>query len=151
MKDREKWDMRFMRLTDELASWSREKGKRVGAVIIDNENIICSTGFNGFPRGIDDSKDERHDRDSGAKHLWSTHAERNAIYNAARVGIPINGCRIYSSTFPCIECTKAIIQSGIKELITRNPNFNDPRWGEEFRFAQSMLAESNVEITIYKS
>jgi dCMP deaminase len=138
------WDVKFLELCEHIACWSKESGKKVGAVIVGPWNEIRSTGFNGFPRGIDDADLSRHDRDTGAKYLWSSHAERNAIFNAARVGIPLFGCGMYSNYFPCIECAKAIIQTGISRLVTRPPDLSDPKWGSEFEFSKMLFNESGV-------
>lgn len=142
----EKWDNRFMLLAHHIAEWSKERGHRVGAVIVDEHKEIRSTGFNGFPRGVNDDIEERHSKQSGAKYLWSSHAERNAIYNAARVGIPLQGCTIYIPWFPCVDCAKAIIQSGITELVAYKPDFEDKRWGECFVIALEMLEEAGVSV-----
>jgi dCMP deaminase len=140
------WDQRFMLLAHQIARWSKEKGRRVGAVIVGPDKEIRSTGFNGFPRGVHDDVEERHARDTGAKYLWSSHAERNAIYNAARIGVSVKGCVMYVPWFPCTECAKAIIQSGICEVVAYAPDFAEPRWGAEYKVAQVMFAEAAVAV-----
>ena len=142
------WDRRFMLLAHHLAGWSKERGRRVGAVVVGPDNEIRATGFNGFPRGVDEDVDARHSRESGAKYFWSCHAERNAIYNAARIGVPLKGCRLYVPWYPCRECAKAIIQSGIAEVVAYEPDFGDARWGAEFRQVQQMLAEAGVRVRL---
>ena len=107
-----------MLLAHQIAHWSKESGRRVGAVIVGPDKEIRSTGFNGFPRGVRDDIPERHSRETGAKYLWSSHAERNAIYNAARIGVSVKGCVMYVPWYPCVECAKAIIQSGICEVVS---------------------------------
>jgi hypothetical protein len=94
------WDQRFMMLAHQIAHWSKESGRRVGAVIVGPDKEIRSTGFNGFPRGVRDDIPERHSRETGAKYLWSSHAERNAIYNAARIGVSVKGCVMYVPWYP---------------------------------------------------
>jgi dCMP deaminase len=140
------WDARFMGLAHYIAGWSKERGRRVGAVIIGPDNEIRATGHNGFARGVNEDVASRHERLSGEKYFWSSHAERNAIYNAARVGIAINGCRMYVPWFPCGECAKAIIQSGISELVAYEPDLADERWGADFRRVQQMLDEAGVRV-----
>ena len=142
------WDQRFMLLAHHLAGWSKEKGRRVGAVIVGPDNEVRSTGFNGFPRGVRDDIEERHSRETGAKYVWSCHAEQNAIFNAARIGISLNGSRIYVPWFPCVECTKAIIQSGISELVAYAPDPADTRWTPQFSIASEMLKETNIKVRI---
>lgn len=141
-----KWDIRFMSLAHHIAKWSRERGRRVGAVIVGDDNEIRATGHNGFPRGVNDEIDHRHDRESGQKYFWSSHAEQNAIYNAARVGVPLKGCRIYVPWYPCGGCAKGIIQSGIVELIAYEPDFSEKKWGEDFRRVVEMFAEAGVRV-----
>ena len=141
-----KWDERFMLLAHEIAGWSKESGRRVGAIIVGPDKEIRATGFNGFPRGVNDDVADRHSRETGAKYLWSSHAERNAIYNAARVGVPLKGCTMYVPWFPCVECAKAIIQSGIEELVAYQPDMSDPKWGAEFGIVQQMLKEAGVNV-----
>jgi dCMP deaminase len=126
--------------------WSKETGRKVGAVIVGPDNEIRATGFNGFPRGVNDDAAERHSRETGEKYVWSVHAEVNAICNAARIGVPLKGCRMYLPLYPCAGCAKAVIQSGIEEIITSPPDFNDPKWSKEFRDAQTMFAEAGLRV-----
>jgi dCMP deaminase len=141
-----KWDERFMALAHHVADWSKERGRRVGAVIVGPDKEIRSTGFNGFPRGVNDDIEARHSRETGAKYVWSSHAERNAIYNAARIGVPLKGCVMYVPWFPCVDCAKAIIQSGIAEVVAYQPDLTDTRWGEEFAVVSDMLREAAVAV-----
>src|ERR1700760_3004859 len=143
-----KWDERFMLLAHHLATWSIEKGRRVGAVIVGPDHEIRSTGFNGLPRGVRDDLEERHSRITGAKYIWSCHAEQNAIFNAARVGVALKGCSIYVPWFPCVECTKAIIQSGITELVAYAPDRPNSNWAEDFSIADMMLKESGINVRL---
>jgi dCMP deaminase len=140
------WDERFMLLAHQIARWSKESGRRVGAVIVGPDKEIRSTGFNGFPRGVRDDIEARHSRETGAKYLWSSHAERNAIYNAARIGVSLKGCVMYVPWFPCVECAKAIIQSGISEVVAYEPDFAEPKWGVEFQVVQEMFGEAAIKV-----
>src|SRR4051812_9637750 len=144
----QKWDERFMLLAHHLATWSIEKGRRVGAVIVGPDQAIRSTGFNGLPRGVRDDLEERHSRITGAKYIWSCHAEQNAIFNAARVGVALKGCTIYVPWFPCVECTKAIIQCGITELVAYAPDRPNSNWAEDFSISGQMLKEANIEVRL---
>ena len=111
------WDEYFMGVALLSAKRSKDPGTQVGACIVNEKNRIVGVGYNGLPRGCNDDKfpwgkeGEFHD----TKYPYVTHAELNAILN--NVGMDLEGCRIYSSLFPCNECAKAIIQSGIKEVI----------------------------------
>jgi len=103
-------------------------------------------GYNGMPRGIDDDVDERHERPT--KYLWFEHAERNAIYNAASNGTALEGCTMYINSLPpCCDCARAIIQSGIIEVVVNS--FDSPeRWKEQCDIAIGMLKEAKVNIRL---
>ena len=96
---------------------------------------------------VDDEVAERHERP--AKYSWTEHAERNAIYNAAKLGIGLDGCTAYVNWFPCIDCARAIVQAGVLRLVGLQPDHADVRWGSEFEFASGMLGESGIEVTLY--
>lgn len=142
------WDKRFIDLTKHVASWSKDKSIGTCAVIVDDDNRIVSIGYNGFPSGCNDDIQERYERP--LKYLYTEHAERNAIYNAARLGISVKGCKMYLMWFPCSDCARAIIQSGIKTLVCYKPNLEDSRWGEHFKVALEMFNECGVEIIYYE-
>lgn len=142
------WDERFIALARHVAGWSKDRSQGIGAVIVGKNREVRSMGYNGFPRGVNDSVDERHERPE--KYFWTEHAERNAIYNAARVGTPLDGCTIYCSWFPCIDCARAIIQSGIKAAVVRAVDMNHPKYGEEFDRAVKMLVEGGVTLVYHE-
>lgn len=138
------WDRRFMALAQHVGTWSKDRSTRVGCVIVGPGNEVRSLGYNGFPRGLDDDMEERHVRP--AKYKWTEHAERNAIYNAARLGISIDECKMYLPWFPCMDCARAIVQSGIRTLIAFPPDLQHSQWGEDFRLALELLEEAGVEV-----
>ncbi len=141
-----KWDKRFMQLAKDVSEWSKDKNTKTGAVIVDDkENTELTMGYNGFPRGADDDSDQRR-YEKPDKYFWTEHAERNAIYKAARLGININGSRMYCTYFPCADCSRAIIQTGIKKLYTEKPDFNHHKWGDSWVEALIMLRECGVEV-----
>jgi dCMP deaminase len=134
-----------MALAQQLAGWSKDRSRQVGCVVVGPHQEVRATGYNGFPRGIDDTVEARHERP--AKYAWTEHAERNAIFNAARVGVSLDGCTLYVSTlFPCVDCARGIVQVGIKALVTSPPDFDDPVWGEGFRTAKAMFDEARLEV-----
>jgi dCMP deaminase len=139
------WDDRFIELAEFIAKWSRYPGRKVGAVIVGPKNEIRSTGYNGFPRGVNDHLEERYNDD--VKYKWTEHAERNAIYNAYG---PLDNCRMYLPWFPCMDCARAIVQCGIKELIANRPDLNDPDWGNDFKLALELFEETGVKVRWYK-
>jgi len=142
------WDERFMKLALHISEWSKYNGRHIGAVIVGPDDEIRSTGYDGFPRGIRDDVPERTDRATNERFYWVCCAERNAIYNAARIGVALKGCRLYVHWHPCTECAKAIIQSGITEVIGVKPDYDDPKWGGEFKRAGTRLEEAGVKLRL---
>ena len=142
------WDRRFMQLAFAVGQWSKDPTP-VGCIIAGPANEIRSTGYNGLPRGVDDRVPERLKRPS--KYLWSEHAERNAIYNAARAGISIEGCQIFVPWYPCVDCARAIIQCGLTELVAIEPDWQDAQWGEHFRVARQMFKECGLRVRLLES
>jgi dCMP deaminase len=133
-----------MDLAGFVGSWSKDRSRQVGCVLVAPDNTVRSIGFNGFPRGLNDDHDSRHERPS--KYQWTEHAERNAIYAAARNGIPLAGCRIYLPWFPCVDCARAIVQAGLVELVCFKPDLTDAQWGEGFKVAIELLEEAGVRV-----
>lgn len=138
------WDRRWMDMALLVAEWSKDLSRKTGAVIVDDRNVVVSLGWNGFPRGVDDSVEERYQRPE--KYPWTEHAERNAIFNAAANGHKTRGCTIYIPWFPCSECARAIIQAGIAEVVCIEPDWSDPTWAVDFEVAREMLAEANMQV-----
>jgi dCMP deaminase len=134
------WDSRFLDLARFVGQWSKDRSRKVGCVIVGPHREIRALGYNGFPRGADDSPNVRHQRP--AKYLWTEHAERNAIYQAARVGIAVQGCTMYLPWFPCMDCARAIVQSGIARLVALRPDSRDPDWGAQFQAALELLEQT---------
>ncbi len=117
------WDEYFMGLAHLSAMRSKDPNTQVGACIVDDHNKVVSIGYNGFPRGIKDS-DLPWSREGSfleTKYAYVVHAELNAILNSPRL---VDGCTLYVSLFPCNECAKAIIQSGIKKVIYESDKYN---------------------------
>lgn len=116
-KDYISWDEYFMGIAYLSAMRSKDPNTQVGACIVSSANKILSMGYNGFPSGCSDDEFpwDRDGEGLDSKYLYSTHSELNAILNYR--GGSLEGSRMYVTLFPCNECAKAIIQSGIKELI----------------------------------
>jgi dCMP deaminase len=134
-----------MRIADmEVAQWSKDRSRKIGAVIVKDREII-STGYNGMPRGVNDDIDERHERPE--KYHWFIHAEANAIINAARQGKSTLECDMYVNLFPCDTCAGFIVQAGIKRVFCDSaPDFNDPKFGEAFKRSLVIFEEGGVEV-----
>ena len=141
------WDIRMMALAQFIATWSKDRGRKVGAVIVGPDNEIRSTGYNGIPRGVNDDVEVRHEAASGEKYLWVSHAERNAIYNAARAGTSTEGCSIYVEIMPCMDCARAIVQAGIQEVVIsrqRMSQYSSAQYEEHFRNVETLFDEAGV-------
>jgi len=135
-----------MDLAHHVSSRSKDRSTKIGAVIVGLERTIKSTGYNDFPRKIDDNIEVRRQRPQ--KYLWTEHAERNAIYNAARLGIALEGCTIYvSGMLPCADCARAIIQSGIKGVVVETLEIRED-WKEQIIAAREMLNEAQVVVRL---
>ncbi|USG62018.1 deaminase [Sneathiella marina] len=148
-KNREfKWHQRFMGLCNHISEWTEDRDFKVGAVIVGPDNEIRSTGFNGLPRDIEADEEDRFNRESGEKFFWFEHAERNAIYNAARFGAAISGCTIYVNRYPCADCARAIIQSGIKTLCCPAKPLNDGALDHSFDVSEILLKEAGIMLLI---
>ena len=119
------WDEYFMGIAMLSARRSKDPNTQVGACIVNNRNKIMSVGYNGFPLGCSDDAFpwERSGDDYETKYPYVCHAELNAILNNG--GSSLEGCKIYVALFPCNECAKAIIQSGIKEVIYLSDKYAD--------------------------
>lgn len=138
-----KWKKRFLKLSKEISEWSKDPSTKVGAVIITEDRNIVSTGYNGFPRGIEDSSERLNDRET--KYKLILHAEMNCIMNALYNGRSVKDCILFVHGLPpCSECTKSIIQSGIKKIITDSKPTG--KWIESTKLSLEMLREANVEI-----
>lgn len=112
-----KWDAYFMGIAMLSAERSKDPSTCVGACIVSDDNRILSLGYNGMPRGCSDNEYpwEREGDALDTKYLYVCHAELNALLNYS--GTDMRGAKIYTTLFPCNECTKALIQAGIKEVI----------------------------------
>ena len=122
----DKWDKRFMELTRLVGSWSScyQNSRHVGAVIVRDKRVI-TTGYNGAPSGIESCMEKgecmrrKLNIPSGTKHelCFAVHAEQNAIIQASKYGISVNGATLYCTHQPCVICAKIIINAGIKRVV----------------------------------
>lgn len=132
------WNKRFLDLCDHIATWSKDPSTKLGSVIVDDKKRIVSVGYNGFPRGVDDSADRYNDRPT--KYLFVAHAERNALDNAP---MSVEGCTLYITLLPCNECAKSIIQRGITRVVTYRTEREDVfNWN----VMKQMFHEAGVEL-----
>lgn len=136
------WDQYFMGIAILSAKRSKDPNTQVGACIVDGNNKIMSVGYNGLPTGCDDESFpwSREGDEYDTKYPYVCHAELNAILNHSGAGL--NGCKIYVPLFPCNECAKAIIQSGIREIIYISDKYSD---SVSVRASKRMLDASGVK------
>ncbi len=136
------WDEYFMGLAHLSALRSKDPNTQVGAAIVDENHKVVSVGYNGLPKGCSDDEFP-WDRQGGvleSKYAFVVHAELNAILNAPR---SVAGCTIYVSLFPCNECAKAIIQSGIKKIVYESDKYAST---ETTQASKLMLRTAGVEL-----
>ena len=147
-----KWDYRFFRICDEVASWSKDPSTGFGAIIVDKYNRILGTGYNGFPRKVEYNDASRLERPK--KYNFMVHAEANVV---VQVGFErARGCRMYLSSIPprncsipCCGCAGLIIQAGIVEVICKTSDFFmdasiKSTWRDGLIFAKEQLSEAGV-------
>ena len=142
-----KMELSFFGIGRVVCLWSKDPSTKTGAVVIGPDKEIRATGYNGLVRGVDDNIPERMERPT--KYDFFEHAERNAIYNACLTGASLKGCTIYCTLTPCTDCARAIIQTGIKEVVTYEykPKDNDPKntWRDKLNYSAQMFAEAGVK------
>ena len=110
------WDRRMIQLAHYISEWSKDTITKTGCIITGPDNEIRSTGYNGLPRGIDLYEEEAITIQRPEKYFWMEHSERNAIYNAARIGTSLVGCTAYITEPTCADCARGLIQSGIARI-----------------------------------
>lgn len=137
---------KYMQLARYQANlFSKDPSTKVSALFLAPHSLqVLTAGYNGFPRGVDETKAERWERPQ--KLMYVSHAEANAIANACRHGTPLESSIAVVTMFPCATCAKLMIQAGISRIITHTPDMTCPKWGEEFRYSLEMLEESGVVI-----
>ena len=139
-----KWDQRFLHLASHISDWSKDPSTKVGCVVVGADREIRSTGFNGFPRGIEDTSERLEDRNQ--KYPLICHAEENAIMHAARVGVSLKGCVAYVTWPPCTRCARSLLQAGVIEVVFPE-NIDVPeRWVADFDMSMSMMTEAGLEV-----
>lgn len=136
------WDAYFMDLATAAATRSKDPNTNVGAVIVDNDKSVIETGFNGFPPGVYED-DVRWTRPK--KYDYVIHAEQNAIGRAAKSGKKVAGATIYVTHFPCKECAKMIIASGIKKVVAYPGDLSGGKFANDYLFVNELFAEAGVE------
>ena len=137
-----KWDARFLDLAKHISDWSKDPSTKVGCVVVGEDREIRSTGFNGFPRGIEDNSERLNDREQ--KYPMICHAEENAIMHAARTGISLKNCVAYVTWPPCTRCARSLIQAGVSEIVYPKEVEIPERWEADFDMSLKMFKESKT-------
>lgn len=138
------WDTYFMGIAKSVSFKSKDPSTQTGVVLVGPGHEVKTTGYNGFPRGIEDGPGPRWERPE--KYMWCEHAERNAVYNAARMGIALLGTTCYMESPPCVECARALIQSGVYCVVMNknNPFVGRDDWAESLEFATNLMVEAGM-------
>lgn len=142
------WDARWMSLAGEIAGWSKDPATKVGCLVVGSGKRLLTAGYNGFPRGVSDDIAERYQRP--AKYMFTEHAERNAIYNAARNGADLYQSAMYVTHYPCADCARGIIQAGLSVVVAPEPAWDDPTWGDSWKVSRVMFPEAGIQVRIVK-
>lgn len=143
------WDEYFINIAEQVKLKSKDIKTQIGVVIVGKNNEIVSTGYNSFPRGINDNIEERQERPE--KYYWFEHAERNAIYNAARIGVSTLGTTMYMTCdISCADCARAIINAGISKVVFCK---SGKEWREEWKISaersKQMFEEAEIVVEFY--
>lgn len=137
-----KWEKRYLEIARQVAGWSKDPSRKIGAVIVGNQGQIISQGFNGFARGIADTPERYDDRET--KYKYVVHAEANAIYNAINNSASPRGATIFVTGLPvCHQCADAIIQTGVKRVVMDTQPCTG--WEESGNLALQKFKEAQVE------
>lgn len=140
------WNQRFFDTAHTIAQWSKNRGTKVGAVMFHPASkAVVSMGYNAMVAGMDD--DLPHYHEAPLKALVFEHAERNCIFHAARYGIGTEGMGMAVTWYPCAPCARAIVASGLVELVAVRPNWLDEKWGPDWLAAADILHAGTVKVT----
>lgn len=140
-----KWTKRYLCLAKEISTWSKDPSRKIGAVAVSDKGQVLATGYNGFPRGVEDSIERYENKELKSKYV--VHAEMNCIYNATYNGISLDGSSLYVFGLPpCSECAKGIIQVGIKEVFYSYDERVPDKWLTSLDTTVQMFHESGIKL-----
>lgn len=138
------WDIRYLKLAEHIGTWSKDPSRQVGAVAIGSKGQVLAQGYNGFPRGILDSKTRYNNRE--LKYKYVVHAEQNVVYNASYNGVSLDGATLYVTGLPvCSECAKGLIQVGIKRVVMMRQKPLPDKWKDSWNLTKDMFIEAGIE------
>jgi len=146
------WDMKYSELAKYISSWSKDPSIKVGSITVGGRGQILSQGYNGFPRGIEDTQARLNNREE--KYKYVVHAEMNCIYNATLNGVSLNGATLYVYGLPvCSECAKGVIQVGIKRVVIYTPEIAKvdipEKWKASGEQSYAMFKEAGITVNWY--
>lgn len=141
LSQRETWDKRFMQLAYCVRGWSKDP-KSVGAVLVDDQRRVISTGYNGFPGPIADTTERLSSKET--KNQLMIHAELNSVLNSV---VKPAGSTMYATRFPCHRCAAVIAQVGIVRVVSPRPELTHETWGESHKLALEIFNEAGIELT----
>ena len=144
-----RWVEYFRNLAHQVKLKSKDESTQIGAIIVGEDKEIVSTGYNSFPRGLRDNVKSRQERPE--KYYWFEHGERNAIYNAARIGVSTLGTTMYMTCgMSCSDCARAIINSGVSKIVLRKgKGAKGDKWNESAERSMKMFEEAGVIVEYY--
>lgn len=143
------WDEYFINIAEQVKLKSKDNNTKIGVVLVGKNNEIVSTGYNSFPRGINDDVAERQEKPE--KYFWFEHAERNCIYNAARIGVSTLGTTMYMTCgISCADCARAIISAGVEKIVLRSgKGAMSPKWQESAERSNQMFKEAGIVVEFF--
>lgn len=143
------WDEYFINIAEQVKLKSKNNNTKIGVVLVGKNNEIVSTGYNSFPRGINDNIAERQEKPE--KYFWFEHAERNCIYNAARIGVSTLGTTMYMTCgISCADCARAIISAGVEKIVLRSgKGAMSPKWQESAERSNQMFKEAGIVVEFF--
>lgn len=137
-------DQYWMKMAEDVAQGSLDDSRKCGCVFVSQEfdrcDLMLTAGVNNFPPLVHRTPPERQQRPG--KYTFTEHAERDAIYAAARSGVALRGATAYLNWYPCADCARALVLSGVVRLVCYEPNWEETRYG--FQDARAILEESKV-------
>ena len=138
-----KWDIRYLKLAEEVSKWSKDPSSQIGAVAVGSKGQVLSQGYNGFPRGIGDSLSRYSIRET--KYKYIVHAEQNVIYNATYNGVSLYGATLYVYGLPvCNHCALGVIQVGITRVVMPKQKIKE-QWIDSWNMTKQLFDEAGVE------
>ena len=138
-----KWDIRYLNLAENVASWSKDPSTQIGAIAVGSKGQVLAQGYNGFPRGIEDNPLHYENRET--KYKYVVHAEMNVIYNATYNGVSLDGATLYVTGLPvCSDCAKGVIQVGIQRVVMKEQDIPQ-KWVESWKTTAGMFDQAKIK------